>query len=133
MKYAFGACIGGTTVKLGLFTQDGALLDKWEIPTLTENQGEAILSDVAQAISAKMTERNLSPEQVLGLGIGVPGPVDSNNNVFCCENLGWGAFNLKQRMNELLPAVPQMSPAETTLIWPRWASCGWAAGAVKAR
>ena len=107
--FVFAADIGGTSIKLGLFQTDGALLDKWEIPTRTENRGEAILPDVAQAISAKMSERKLSPEQVLGLGIGVPGPVDSNNNVFCCENLGWGAFNLKQRMNELLPAVANVA------------------------
>lgn len=31
-KYVIGADIGGTTVKLGLFEEDGALLEKWEIP-----------------------------------------------------------------------------------------------------
>ena len=43
MKYCFGIDIGGTTVKMGLFQEDGELLDKWEIKTRTENQGEAIL------------------------------------------------------------------------------------------
>ena len=41
MKYCFGIDIGGTTVKMGLFQEDGELLDKWEIKTRTENQGEA--------------------------------------------------------------------------------------------
>ena len=31
MKYCFGVDVGGTTVKLGLFTVEGELLDKWEI------------------------------------------------------------------------------------------------------
>lgn len=31
-QYIFGVDLGGTTVKLGLFDTDGALLDKWEIP-----------------------------------------------------------------------------------------------------
>ena len=31
MKYCFGVDIGGTTVKLGLFTTDGEIVDKWEI------------------------------------------------------------------------------------------------------
>ena len=48
MEYCFGVDIGGTTVKIGLFSTDGTLLDKWEIPTRTENQGERILPDVAQ-------------------------------------------------------------------------------------
>ena len=38
MKYCFGIDIGGTTVKMGLFQEDGELLDKWEIKTLNENQ-----------------------------------------------------------------------------------------------
>ena len=37
MKYCFGADVGGTTIKLGLFTVDGEILDKWEIITRTEN------------------------------------------------------------------------------------------------
>ena len=43
MKYCFGVDVGGTTVKLGLFTVEGELLDKWEIKTYTENEGERIL------------------------------------------------------------------------------------------
>ena len=54
--YAFGVDIGGTTVKLGLFTTEGKLLDKWEIPTVTENDGAAVLPDVAASIKAKLTE-----------------------------------------------------------------------------
>jgi len=109
MKYVFGADIGGTTVKLGLFTQDGQLMDKWEIPSRVQNNGEAILPDVAHSICEKMNQFSLSPEQVLGLGIGVPGPVDSDNNVLCCENLKWGSFNLKTRMNQLLPSIPNVA------------------------
>ena len=36
-KYCFGVDVGGTTVKVGLFTVEGQLLDKWEIITRTEN------------------------------------------------------------------------------------------------
>ena len=41
-RYVFGVDIGGTTVKLGLFGEEGCLLDKWEIPTIKENQGASI-------------------------------------------------------------------------------------------
>lgn len=68
MKYCFGIDIGGTTVKMGLFQEDGELLDKWEIKTRTENQGEAILPDIAQAVKAKMAEKKLVKEQIIGLG-----------------------------------------------------------------
>lgn len=45
-KYVIGADIGGTTVKLGLFEEDGALLEKWEIPTVIEGDGTAVLRDI---------------------------------------------------------------------------------------
>ena len=51
MKYCFGVDIGGTTVKLGLFSEAGAIVEKWEIVTRTENEGAAILPDVAEAIN----------------------------------------------------------------------------------
>ena len=36
MKYLYGIDIGGTTVKMGLFGEDGTLKEKWEIKTRTE-------------------------------------------------------------------------------------------------
>ena len=108
-EYVFGVDIGGTTVKLGLFTTGGDLLDKWEIPTRTEDDGSAVLPDVAHSIEQKLTDRNIAPAQVAGIGIGVPGPVDSDHTVHKCINLGWSVFNIKQRMNELLPAIPNVA------------------------
>ena len=56
----FGIDVGGTSVKCGLFNTDGTLLEKWEIPTRTENKGENILPDVAETIKAKIAERILT-------------------------------------------------------------------------
>ena len=59
-KYCFGIDVGGTTVKCGLFTVDGEVLDKWEIETRTENNGVNILPDVAATIKAKIEEKQLN-------------------------------------------------------------------------
>lgn len=91
--YVFGADIGGTTVKLGLFSAEGTLQEKWEIPTRTEHEGARILPDVAQAIRSALEGRNIEARQVEGIGIGVPGPVDENHVVHKCVNLGWGVFS----------------------------------------
>ncbi len=69
MEYCFGVDIGGTTVKMGLFSTDGALLEKWEIPTRTEKQGEGILPDVAQALKQKMAERKIGKERCQASGL----------------------------------------------------------------
>ena len=62
MKYCFGVDIGGTTVKLGLFTTEGEIVDKWEIKTRTENQGEAVLPDIAAALNEKLEEKQIPKE-----------------------------------------------------------------------
>lgn len=99
-KYAFGVDVGGTTVKLGLFDGEGTLLDKWEIPTVTENQGEAILPDVAKSITAKMEEKGLAEADVAGIGIGVPGAVNRNGLlVGRAVNLGWDSFDIPKALD----------------------------------
>ncbi|MBE7017835.1 MAG: ROK family glucokinase [Ruminococcaceae bacterium] len=91
MKYVFGIDLGGTSVKLGIFTAEGELKDKWEIPTRSENGGENILPDIADSLKARLTESGISPSLVLGGGIGVPGAVLHDRYVKPCVNLnGWG-------------------------------------------
>ena len=101
-KYVFGVDVGGTTVKLGFFDVEGNLLDKWEIPTRTENGGEKILPDVADSIKAKMAEKNVDKADVAGVGLGAPGPIDANGVVYKAVNLGWGVFSIKDTLSELL-------------------------------
>ena len=98
-KYVFGVDIGGTTVKLGFFTVDGELLDKWEITTRKDEGGRFILPDVAQSIEDKMAEKNVDKEDVAGVGIGVPGPVRDDGTVLRCVNLGWGVFNVANNLH----------------------------------
>lgn len=99
--YCFGIDVGGTTVKCGLFRTDGTLVEKWEIPTRKENNGDQILPDVAAAVNAKMEEKGISKEEVEGVGIGVPGPVNSKGEVSCAVNLFWGYKNVVGEMEEL--------------------------------
>lgn len=102
MRYCFGIDIGGTTVKMGLFQEDGKLLDKWEIKTRTENHGEAILPDIAEAVKAKMSEKDLAKDQIVGIGLGIPAPVTDDGIVPNTANLGWGYKEVTRELEELL-------------------------------
>lgn len=99
-KYAFGVDIGGTTVKIGLFDGQGSLLEKWEIPTVRENGGEAILPDVAASLRAKMQEKGIAEGDLAGIGVGAPGAVDDEGMlVGGAVNLGWSPFNISKALN----------------------------------
>ncbi len=102
----FGVDLGGTTVKLGLFSEEGVAEDKWEIPTRKEEQGSHILPDIAETIKAKMEEKGLSKDDVRGVGIGVPGPVDEKGVIHKAANLGWGEFSVREELTGLLNGIP---------------------------
>ncbi len=100
-KYLFGIDLGGTTTKCGLFTENGELEEKWEIHTDTSDKGANIPTDIAEAVLSKMAQKGLKNEDVLGLGIGVPGPVLTSGVVGGCPNLGWGKINIVETMSAL--------------------------------
>ncbi len=101
-NYVFGVDIGGTTVKIGLFSIEGELLDKWEITTRKDDGGAYILQDITDSLNAKLTEKGISKEDVKGVGMGVPGPVKEDGTVVKCVNLGWGVFNAADELSELI-------------------------------
>ena len=103
MKYCFGIDVGGTTVKLGLFDETGTVLDKWEIVTRSENGGVNILPDIAKAVKDKMAEKNIDAKDMIGAGIGVPGPVDGKGFINKAVNLGWTEkFNVEEKLSALI-------------------------------
>ena len=85
-NYVFGIDVGGTSVKCGMFQTDGTLLEKWEIPTRTENGGSEILPDIAKSVKAKMAEKGIAADDVAGVGIDVPGPVNDKGELSIAVN-----------------------------------------------
>lgn len=100
-KYIYGIDIGGTTVKIGLFDEKGDMLEKWEIVTRKENNGENILPDIVKSIKEKNTEKSIETDDILGIGMGVPGPITEDGRVLKCANLGWGIFSVADEMSKL--------------------------------
>ncbi len=101
MKYGFGIDLGGTTVKIAYLDQTGTMLEKWEIPTNTVEGGKQILPDIASSIREFMDANKIADTAILGLGIGVPGPVNAKGVVNKCVNLGWGVFNISETLSSL--------------------------------
>lgn len=101
MRYGFGIDVGGTTVKLAFFDEQGTLLDKWEIPTITEDGGSRILPDIALAVQGYLQDKQIASDNIIGIGVGVPGPVSGAGIVNRCVNLGWGVLNIVEELSRL--------------------------------
>ncbi|QRN50082.1 ROK family glucokinase [Macrococcoides bohemicum] len=97
------ADIGGTTCKLGVLDETLEILHKWEIPTKTENNGESILKNVYDSFVVNAKHKNYKMEDVLGIGLGIPGPIDFKTGVVNgAINLNWhGKINIKEQFEKL--------------------------------
>ena len=125
MKYGFGIDLGGTTVKIAYFDEEGNLLEKWEIPTVTANGGSAILPDIAASVNGYLAEKNISKDSIIGIGIGVPGPVDNQGTVNKCVNLGWGVINIPEILGGLTGlAVTAGNDANVAALGEAWKGGG---------
>lgn len=126
MRYCMGVDIGGTSVKLGLFETEGKLLEKWEIPTRKEKHGEQILPDVAASILRKLEERKIQREDVAGIGMGIPAPVDEKGVVQQTANVGWGYKEVTRELSELLEGmrVEAGNDADVAAMGEMWLGAG---------
>jgi glucokinase len=124
-EYAFGIDIGGTTVKIGLFNKEGNVLDKWEVPTVTEGGPDAILPNVAESIKNKMTQKGISPENVEGVGAGSPGAITADGHLVDAVNIGWKELNLSEELTKLLKLpVKSSNDANVAAFGEMWKGAG---------
>jgi glucokinase len=89
-KWLVGVDLGGTTTKIAFLSKYGELLHKWEIPTDKSENGKNIIVNIAKAIDKKLEEIDQSKDKLVGIGMGAPGPVDTNKGIiYEAVNLGW--------------------------------------------
>ncbi|MDO4207220.1 MAG: ROK family glucokinase [Lachnospiraceae bacterium] len=125
-KYLFGIDLGGTTAKIGLLSEEGRLFDKWEIPTRIENYGKHILPDLAAAVKKGIEENALTNDDILGIGLAVPGAVLNEKDVAVCVNLnGWGGCDVAEVFSNLtgLP-VKVVNDANAAALGELWQGGG---------
>lgn len=101
-----GADIGGTSVKLGIFTLGGDLLKKWELPTEPKNDTKALIEKIGKSIKEKLKEGGLTLTDCVGVGMGVPGPVLPNGYIEVVVNIGWREVFPARMLSDFLDGMP---------------------------
>ena len=106
MKYCFGIDIGGTTVKIGLVSENGEIVTRWEVPTRKGSDPTGLLEDVKVSLENCMAERKLEKTDILGIGMAAPGPVTADGVLHGCVNIGWGDVELKKHAEKVIGISP---------------------------
>lgn len=126
MRYCIGIDIGGTSVKLGIMNEEGALLRKWEIPTRHGENGALMFADIAATLKQALLEEQISPEKLAGAGMGIPGPVMPDGFVEVCVNLGihscYPARELSRRLSGMRVRVA--NDANVAALGEMWQGAG---------
>lgn len=86
MSKVLGIDIGGTSIKVGMFSTEGALEAVTKIPT-GEIVSEAAFAVVTEGLKALLAENGVTPDEVIAIGLDVPGPVDDDGKVGMLANI----------------------------------------------
>lgn len=101
-KKIIGLDIGGTTTKIAILNENADILFSWRIPTNSKEHGTYILRDIWQSLCNRLHTLKINKNDVLGIGVGAPGPVnDRSGVVYEAVNIGWTNFHLIEDLQTL--------------------------------
>ena len=127
MKYCAGIDIGGTTIKLGIIDEEGALISKCEIPTRKGKNGLLFMKDIADELRKYVDEKEgMEMEDLLGAGMGIPGPVLPDGYVEVCVNLGVKDIYPAKLLSDLMGGIPVQvaNDANVAALGEMWQGAG---------
>ena len=101
MEYIIGIDLGGMSAKGALFTKDGELLGTSRIKTNKEDGFEGTLRNLAELSKTLAERQGVSYADVVAIGVGSPGVVDSKAGVVLrWTNFGWDTVPFAERLSQ---------------------------------
>ena len=101
-KYYVGIDLGGTFIKGGIVDDLGNIILEDKTPTESEKGAEGVAKNIAALANSLMARVGLNKDDVEGLGMGVPGMIDSRaGNVIYSNNLKWQDFRIGKTVSSL--------------------------------
>ena len=94
-KYYIGIDLGGTFIKGGIVDDEGNIVTRDKIPTEREKGAKGVVSNIVKLCRLLLDKVNMTTSDVVGVGMGVPGMIDSERGeVVYSNNLGWEHFSI---------------------------------------
>jgi len=103
-KFIVGLDLGGTNIKIGLVNQQGRILRKKALATTNFRDKNQLIAAFVNLVKQFILEEKLRKNNILGLGMGLPGPIDSKRGIvhFFPNIPGWNNVPLKRIMENRL-------------------------------
>ena len=101
-NYYVGIDLGGTFIKGGIVTENGKIILSKKIKTEVEKGNDKIVENMNTLINLLLEDAKINKQNIIGVGIGVPGTIDSEKGVVvCAHNLNFYNFKIVKKLEEL--------------------------------
>jgi glucokinase len=133
MKYIIGIDLGGTYIKLGLLNSEYRILDRQVLHTAKFIKKESLILAIVDSINSFIAAHQLKARDALGIGIGLPGPIDSQSGIvrFLPNIPGWRDVPLRAILTRKL-RIPVFIDNDANLMALAEYKLGAAKGALNA-
>ena len=102
-KYCIGFDLGGTKLLSAVLDTELSIITRYKEKIVEKHTGDAVLKSIVDSIRAVLKKSGLEPDQLIGIGIGIPGPLDRENGIVkYTPNLGLTDYPLKEKMEKEL-------------------------------
>lgn len=100
-KYVIGVDLGGTKITTAISDLTGEIIEKTTLATGSALGEEVVLGRIFESISMVLEASKISEEDVRAIGIGAPGPLDSEKGIIITTpNLPFKNYNLVKPIEE---------------------------------
>ena len=130
-RVAIGVDFGGTNIKVALVDRDGKILGKRATPSDPQRGSDTVIGEMAALASTLLTESGLTSGDVVGAGLGSPGPLDLKaGTIIRSTNLpGWQNVAIRRELSDRLGLrVYLANDANAAALGEFWAGAGRSGG-----
>ena len=107
LGYVAGIDIGATSVDIALADVTGSMLQRCSEQTDVKLRPEAVLGRCSELLHGMLKRQGAVSDQILGIGVGLPGPVDFARGVLVAPPLmpEWEGFPIRDFFKQTFPAA----------------------------
>lgn len=107
LGYVVGIDIGATSLEIALADVNGTILKRVMEPADVRQPPEELLGRCSVLILETALAQSIQPEQILGIGVGVPGPVDFARGVLVAPPLmpDWENYPIRDFFKEIFTSA----------------------------
>jgi len=101
-KFSIGVDLGGTNIVSAIVNYQGKIVSSLKTPTLAEKGREPTIKRIIETIHKNIVQSSVAPEDIIGIGIGAPGPLDVERGIinFAPNLPGWRDVPLKKILED---------------------------------